>query len=177
MDVICKKNRHFRNLSDAEKCAQRHGGCAECVGEGKMYPPLDPPPLPPNPEDILLIRLFVSPKSVRLGGYINVSVIAINKSKNTASKTVTMTGDFAGSKPITLKSGARGITRFTIKPSIIGDFNVSIDGLSGSFSVIAPLTIVERPLREVLLFLLILFLFAAIVVAPIVIFGIMHGHK
>lgn len=142
--------------------------------QGRTPPLPPPPPPPPPPELIVLSRLFVSPKSVQLGGSINVSVVAINKGGTIASKTIAMTGDFTGSKVITLKPSARGIAKFTITPKTIGNFNVSIDLFTGSFSV----TEEEKgSYRDVLLFLLLLLLFGAVVIAPIVIFGIMHGHK
>jgi hypothetical protein len=82
---------------------------------------------------IKLFNLTISPAEVYPNETVTISVLAINKSSSVKSATVNLGGDFMASQIVTLNPGESQTLDFMVTPSAEKTYQVSVDGLSGSF--------------------------------------------
>lgn len=92
------------------------------------------PPIPPA--EITLGDLTVNPFEVNPGEKVTVSVIVTNIGGMVGSYEVILGGDFMATKTVTLESGESKAVTFDIIPIELGVYSVSVDGLTGIFSVV-----------------------------------------
>jgi hypothetical protein len=97
-----------------------------------------PPPPPPTPANIVLSNFSISPQRIQLGNTVSVSLTATNTGGTMGSKTINMTGDFINSRTVKLGPGVSTIVQFTVNPSTVGTFNITVSPFTGSFAVTAP---------------------------------------
>jgi len=95
---------------------------------------------PPTPAEFQTSNLAVSPSEVRPGGEVTVSVTVSNVGEESGSYTVEVKVDgvVVDSKTVTLDGGVSTSVSFTVSSSVKGSHTVTIDTLSGSFTVKAP---------------------------------------
>ena len=92
------------------------------------------PPIPPA--EISLGDLTVNPPAVNPGGRVTISVIVTNIGGMKGSYEVILGGDFMAAKTVTLEPGESRMVSFEVTPTELGVYSVSVDGLTGSFSVV-----------------------------------------
>ena len=100
------------------------------------------PPIPPA--EISLGDLTVNPPEVNPGQKVTVSVIVTNIGGMVGSYEVILGGDFMATKMVTLEPGESKAVTFEVTPTELGMYLVSVDGLTGSFSVVeVPVTNIQ----------------------------------
>ncbi|MFC1940834.1 hypothetical protein ACFLWL_00245 [Chloroflexota bacterium] len=103
-----------------------------------------PPPAPmPEPATFTLSDLSISPAAVDIGGSVSIKVLVTNTGDLTDTYTATLKINNAleDDKYITLMGGGSSLpVTFTTTMDVAGTYTVSIDGLSGTFTVKAPVT-------------------------------------
>lgn len=92
------------------------------------------PPIPPA--EISLSDLTINPPEVNPGGKVTISVIVTNIGGMVGSYEVILGGDFMAAKTVTLEPGESKAVSFEVTPTELGVYSVSVDGLTGSFSVV-----------------------------------------
>jgi hypothetical protein len=92
--------------------------------KGKGKPPV---------QEITLSNLAITPTTVSPGEAVTISVLVTNHSDSPLVPTVNLKGDFTDSQSITVDGGALQTVSFTVTPTAEKTYNVSVDGLSGSF--------------------------------------------
>jgi len=92
------------------------------------------PPIPPA--EISLGDLAINPPVVNPGGKVTISVIVTNIGGMVGSYEVILGGDFVAAKTVTLEPGESKAVTFEVTPTELGVYSVSVDGLTGSFSVV-----------------------------------------
>lgn len=93
-------------------------------------------PIPPA--DIIVSDLVIYPTEVNPGNTVSVSCTVTNAGGVSGSYTVVLGGDFMAEKTITLAPGESKTVSFKITvPAELGTYYVELDGLFGSFEVIA----------------------------------------
>jgi hypothetical protein len=97
-------------------------------------------PEPPEPAEFEVSDLSVTPSEIDGGDDVIVSMTVSNVGEESGSHTieVKVDGVLMDSGTVTLDGGASTTVGFTVTSSIAGSHAVSVDGLSGSFSVRAP---------------------------------------
>jgi len=93
------------------------------------------PPIPPA--EIDLGELAINPPEVNPGQKVTISVRVTNLGGQRGSYEVTLGGDFMATKTVTLEPGESKAVSFQVTPTELGAYSVSVDGLTGSFSVVA----------------------------------------
>ena len=94
-----------------------------------------------TPFDVELSNLVISPLEVVVGHLVAISVDVTNTGQTAGSYTVALTGDVMGSKPVSLQPAETKTVDFTFTPTTPGTYNMSVDGLSGSFEAVeVPIT-------------------------------------
>lgn len=83
--------------------------------------------------DIRVEDLQISPVEVYVGEEVTISVKVTNYGEESGSYTVKLSGDFTGSKSLTLQPGESKALSFKATPSTDKTYQVSVDGQSGSF--------------------------------------------
>ena len=107
-------------------------------------PPNMGPPLPksmgiywpwytPPEAEFKVSDLVISPSEVYPGQSLNVSCLVTNIGSETGSYTLKLGGDFMAEYVVTLAPGASQSISFEITPTAAGIYNVTVDGLSGTF--------------------------------------------
>jgi len=92
------------------------------------------------PATFELTNLTISPTQVELGTPVGISVTVRNKGDLRGTYTVTLriNGVTEATKDITLAGGATGMASFTVTKGEAKSYNVSIDGLTDTFTVTKP---------------------------------------
>lgn len=93
------------------------------------------PPIPPA--DIRLSDLAINPPEVNPGQKVTISATVTNIGGERGSYQVTLGGDFMATKSVTLNPGESKAVSFQVTPAELGVYSVNVDGLTGSFSVVA----------------------------------------
>jgi hypothetical protein len=87
---------------------------------------------PGGAADIRLSNLTLDRNNVPPGTPVTVSVTATNVGTASGSKTVTLSGNFSGSKTVTLPPQQSTVVLFTVIPTAVGTYNITVDGLTAS---------------------------------------------
>ena len=97
-------------------------------------PPIPTPPLPP-----ILSDLIITPKEIELGDEVTIGLDVMNIDSQSFTYIVTMQiGELTLLIDVELEPYESKTVNRTITPDMVGDFNVTVDGLTGSFTVKAP---------------------------------------
>ena len=97
-------------------------------------PPIPTPPLPP-----ILSDLTITPEEVELGDEVAIGLDIMNIDSQSFTYIVTVQiGELSLLVDVELDPYESKTVNRTITPDMVGDFNVTVDGLSGSFAVKAP---------------------------------------
>ncbi len=117
---------------------------------------------PPAPAEFVLSNLTISPAEVKLGESVNISATISNTGEVEGSYIVTLKlNDVAeDTKVVTLAGGQSTTVAFTVSPDVTGIYNVEVDGLVGSFSVVE----IVKPINW--------WLIGSIIAASIIIIGV-----
>ncbi|MBA7580913.1 hypothetical protein ES708_22811 [subsurface metagenome] len=78
-------------------------------------------------------NLIISPTEVNPGQVVTISCLVTNIGGEAGSYTVHLGGDFMASKTVSLGPGESTTVSFPVTPTAAGTYNVSADGLYGSF--------------------------------------------
>ncbi|MDP2900174.1 MAG: TIGR04279 domain-containing protein [Candidatus Bathyarchaeota archaeon] len=112
-----------------------------------LYPALAPAtvarlPATPRPAEFVLSDLTIEPTEVELGDEVTISVLVTNVGDLESSTTVDLlvNGVKEQSKTVTLAGGANTTVLFTVTTTTAGSYTVKIGDLTGSFTVVKPLT-------------------------------------
>ena len=98
-------------------------------------PPPPPPPLPP-----VLSDLTVTPAEIGLGTNVTISLNIMNLDSQSFTYMVTMQiGELTLLVDVELEPYELETVSRTITPDTVGDYNVTVDGMTGSFKVKPPL--------------------------------------
>lgn len=121
----------------------------------EWYPmsPVKGPPLPswmeiywpwckPSAEGFVVSDLFIYPQEANPGMVVTISCLVKNAGK-AGSHTVILGGDFVAEQTVSLQPGESKTVSFDVTPTEIKTYHVSVDGLTGSFSVI------ETPVADI----------------------------
>jgi len=108
-------------------------------------PPVPPPPPPPAPARFTIHSLGVSPSVLAPGEEVNISVLVANTGGKSGSYQVTLViNDLVeATKEVTVRAGLSKEVTFSVTKEEAGSYAVTVDGLSDSFTVVAPLIILE----------------------------------
>ena len=100
-----------------------------------------PPPPPPAPAAFSVSDLSVEPAEVEPNEAVTVSVSVANIGGTEGSYTVVLNlnGVKEAEKRVTLAAGGSRIVTFSVTSELFGSYTVTVDGLSASFAVVAPL--------------------------------------
>jgi hypothetical protein len=82
---------------------------------------------------IKLSNLTIYPDPCNPGQDVTISVVATNKSNKTLTAVIALGGDFMEQQTVTLLAGQSQVVSFTVTPTVAKTYQVSLDGLSGSF--------------------------------------------
>ncbi len=96
--------------------------------------------IPPTPAEFELNNLVIGPAEVGIGEVVTISVGVANVGGTAGTCSVTLTIDEIAveTRDITLAGGATGTVAFTVSRDAEGTYSVEVDGLTGSFTVVAP---------------------------------------
>lgn len=118
------------------------------------WAPMEPekgPPLPkwlgiywpwytPPDMEFRVSNLVISHEEVNPGQVVTISCWVTNTGSKTGSYTVQLRGDFMDEQTVSLQPGESMTVSFEVTPSVAKTYQVSVDGLSGSFrAVTAPI--------------------------------------
>ncbi len=78
-------------------------------------------------------NLVISPTEVQVGYPVIISCLVTNIGGEAGSTTISLGGDFMASKTVSLEPGESTTVSFPVTPTAAGTYNVSVDGLYGSF--------------------------------------------
>ncbi|MDD5510512.1 MAG: CARDB domain-containing protein [Dehalococcoidales bacterium] len=81
--------------------------------------------------------LAVSPSSVAVGETVTVSCTVTNSGSEIKTGMVTLSGDFSDQQTVTLQPGESKEVSFHVTPAVAGNYNVSVEGQSGTFTATA----------------------------------------
>jgi hypothetical protein len=97
-----------------------------------------PPPLEPAAFEVS--DLSISPASTQAGEPVSISFIVTNTGDEEGTYTVTLkvNGEVEATREVTLAGGAEASLTFTVIRENAGTYEVEVDGLSGSFTLISP---------------------------------------
>jgi PGF-pre-PGF domain-containing protein len=109
--------------------------------------------------------LTTSPEHVGIGETVSISVMVKNTGDLAGTCVVTLKigGTVEAIQNVTINGGSERLVTFTVTRGAVGIYSVDVDGLTGSFSVVAPPTVV--PLSALVIFL----------IAVVVIGGLLGG--
>jgi hypothetical protein len=95
---------------------------------------------PPSPAAFKVSSLIISPSQVSVGEYVSISVTVKNTGdlKGTYTVTLKINGTVEAIENVTLAGGATKSVPFSVVENTEGTYIVEVDGLTGSFSVVAP---------------------------------------
>jgi uncharacterized protein (DUF58 family) len=82
---------------------------------------------------ITLSNLVISPSAVNPGQVVTISIVATNNSTGELSQVINLVGDFMAQQTVTLGPGESRTVSFQVTPQEARSYQVSVDGLSGSF--------------------------------------------
>jgi len=85
--------------------------------------------------DFRLSDLVISPTEVNPGQSVTITCLVTNRGSQSGDYTVNLGGDFMAQQTVTLGPGESQAVTFQVAAPVAGTYNVSIDGLSGSFRV------------------------------------------
>jgi len=100
--------------------------------------PVAPPA--PTPAAFSLSNLTVQPAEVQPGEAVTITVAVANTGGTEGSYTVVLNlnGTKETEKSVTVASGASEVVTFSVSKEVVGSYSVTVDGLSASFTVLAP---------------------------------------
>ncbi|GAI71510.1 unnamed protein product, partial [marine sediment metagenome] len=78
-------------------------------------------------------NLVISPPEVAVGETVTIACTVTNIGGEAGSHTVYLGGDFAAQQIVTLQPGESRVVSFEVTPTMAKTYQVSVDGLSGSF--------------------------------------------
>jgi hypothetical protein len=89
--------------------------------------------------------LIISPSQVSVGEEVSISVTVTNTGGTVGTCVVTLTigGTADAIQNVTINGGSERLVTFTVTRGVVGIYSVDVDGLTGSFSVVAPPTVVS----------------------------------
>jgi len=110
----------------------------------------------PTPAEFEPSNLVIGPAEVGIGGTVTISigVTNIGGTAGTCSVTLTINGIAVDTKDITLAEGATGTITFTVTEEVTGDYAVDVNGLTGTFVVTAPPSMVPLAVTGIVAVLL-----------------------
>ena len=111
--------------------------------EEPTTPPATEQPTPqPQPANFQVTNLVISPQEATIGEPIAVSAIVKNTGGSEGSHTVylKLNGQTEAQREITLAKGTAQTVSFTITKNVAQNYNVAIDGHTGSFTLSQPAT-------------------------------------
>jgi len=135
-------------------CGARFSTMSELADHiARMHPPVAAPPAVPPPEvappevappevapkvaDIRVQTLTIQPSQVDVGDIVTISVVAKNYGTATGSKVITCdVNGKVSSQTVTLVAGESKAVSFTATPKEAKTYQVSVNGLSGSFKAV-----------------------------------------
>ena len=99
-----------------------------------------PPPPTPTPSQFELSNLSISPAVVEIGETVTVivNVANVGELEGTYQVTLKVNDVPEASKSVTLGGGAATTVSFAVTKDVAGTYDVAVDGLTGSFTVVAP---------------------------------------
>jgi len=106
-----------------------------------ITPPVPAPPLVPAPAAFSLSNLSIQPAEVQPEEAVTIAVSVANTGGTRGSYTVALmiNGVKEAEKSVTVAAGDSRSVSFTVSKEDIASYSVVVDGLSGSFTVVAPL--------------------------------------
>ena len=117
-----------RNVIWAYMTAEEASGSPILIGSS---PPLIIPPLPP-----ILSDLTITPEEVELGGDVTISLVVTSIDSQSFTYIVTMRiGELTLLVDVELDAYEAETVSRTITPDAVGDYDVTVDGMTGSFTV------------------------------------------
>lgn len=102
-------------------------------------PEEQPPAAQPPSADIRLESLIIEPYQVTVGQTVNISMTATNYGDASGNKKIVLSvNDKTSEQTITLEPNESVLVNFEANPNVRGTYNVSVNGLTGSFMAIVP---------------------------------------
>jgi len=105
--------------------------------------PLPTPPTPPRPAEFEVTNLIITPEEVEPGDEVTISVLVTNIGEETGDYTITLdlpAGPYLRlQETVSLEGGESERVEFEVSRDIEGTYTVTVNGLTGSFQVKAPL--------------------------------------
>ncbi|GAJ20606.1 unnamed protein product, partial [marine sediment metagenome] len=94
---------------------------------------------PPAPAAFTVSKLIISPTEVDIGQFVTISAIVTNTGGETGSYKVAfkIDGVLEATREVTLSAGATFLLTFTTAKDVAGSYSVDVNGLSGSFTIVA----------------------------------------
>lgn len=89
----------------------------------------------PPAAEFRVSALVISPAEVNPGQTVMVSCTVENIGSEAGSYTVKLRGDFMAEQTVTLGPGESKVVSFQVTPTVAKSYNVTVDGLSGTFRV------------------------------------------
>jgi len=110
--------------------------------------PSQGPPLPeflkifwpwytPLAAELKVSNLVISPTEVNPGQAVTISCAVVNVGAEAGSYTVRLGGDFVAEQSVTLAPGEQKTVSFEVTPDAVRTYNVSVNGLTGTFRATA----------------------------------------
>ncbi|GAH49200.1 unnamed protein product, partial [marine sediment metagenome] len=88
------------------------------------------------PAEFRVSNLVISPSEVYIGEPVTVSCTVENIGTAAGDYRVTLGGDFMEEQTVTLEPGQSTVVSFEVVPEVARTYNVSVDGLLGSFRAV-----------------------------------------
>ncbi|MBA7638145.1 hypothetical protein ES703_45798 [subsurface metagenome] len=106
---------------------------------GTVAPPSPPAPVP-TPAAFSLLSLRIEPVEIQPGGIVNITVTVTNTGESEGSYAVVLkiNGAKEAEKSVTVAAGQSKDVTFSVTKEEADTYGVAVDGLSASFTVIAP---------------------------------------
>lgn len=82
---------------------------------------------------IVLSNLSIIPDTVNMGQEVTISVTATNNAASQLTQSINLGGDFTATQQVTINPGESQVVSFTVTPTVAKTYQVSLNGLSGSF--------------------------------------------
>jgi hypothetical protein len=100
----------------------------------------EPPPPTPEPAHFVANGLSATPAEVKVGENVTISLNVANDGEETGSYSVELKidGQTIDSQMVTLAGGQSETVSFTISEAKAGQYEVTVSGLNGSFTVLKP---------------------------------------
>jgi hypothetical protein len=149
---------YIENIKNTQNDNELSGENNEETESAATYtpPPENVAPIPPPilTATFVLQNLIINPTQAKVGDVVRISVSVMNtgSAEGTYTAELRINGVLTGTQTVTLQAGWSHMVTFYFTPESDGTYSVEIGGLTGSLSVVTPLTVV--PLSSSLIFLI-----------------------